>query len=181
MTDERDAIGVDAAALYKYDAIACSELIAKDEPLFRVDHADGRPAEVDCFRIDNALERRCLTAAPRRPDGVAGCCPAIYEVTGAFAVVHPGAVTQCKIRVHNLRQRPDHDEIIDDHGDCVLGERVVVCAAGDAPHGIGNEIFCPEPLDDECPVCVWLFPHVGRFAAAGGDFGSAKICEVASG
>ena len=80
-----------------------------------------------------------------------------------------------------MRRGADGHQVIDRHGDGVLGDGVVVAAAADGAHGIGHQRLGAQALDDGGQQHAVAFHDIGGFAARALDFAGAMAGQVPGG
>jgi hypothetical protein len=83
--------------------------------------------------------------------------------------------------VHRHWRGADRDDVIERHRQRVLRDAVVVRAAGDRAHRIGNKGLRAEAFGDRCEVELAAVDHVGRLPARRGDLDEAMAHQIAGG
>ena len=150
-------------------------MFASNQPAFRLDDADRRAREDDRGGLDNAAQRRRLSATPRTTGKLARLPPAIDQVSCAPFVLEPVGRADAEMHGHGQRQRAQRDHIVHDHGDRVLRDVIVVgTRRNQAIHRVGDEVLRAEPLFDVREITVGCLDEIRTLAAAHLDFRDAE-------
>ena len=168
---EGEAVGVNAGGGEEEDGVAVAH-VAGDAVGFGGDAADGGAGEDDRVGVDDAFESGGFAAAPDGVGLAAAFGEAFGEVVGAAGEGgEPGGVADGGVHRDGEGQGAGRYKIVDDGGDGVDADVAVEALAGEAEHGVGDEVLGAEPFFDVGEVFGRGFEEVGAFAADVGGFG----------
>src|SRR6185312_4928815 len=130
---ETHAVRVDAARGKQHDRIARPEPLSEREARVSGYDPEAGRRQIDALRLDDAGERRRLTAAPGDAARIASRLPSAHQIGGSLDIGKPVAAACRPVRLDGKRSGSYGDEIVDGHRDRVLRDGVVVAAPGDWP------------------------------------------------
>src|SRR5690606_25792895 len=136
--------------------------IAFDAVVFGVDAADGRAGEDDGVGLDHAAKCGGFAAAPDSASAAAAFGETGGEVACAVLVLEPRGIADSRVHGDRDGEGAAGDEVVDDGGDGVDADGVVVVAfAGELLDGIGDQVLGAEALFDVGEVFDGCFEEVG--------------------